>query len=365
MFWNKGKENADSPKLAANAELEGAALDTLGALLRTLGKYAFDLEELDSRKINELCEQWARHILIATPYPGREPETTGKPSSSGAERNWQGAREFVTQLRRRENAYVTANFKDMREVFGDFIQTLSKVFAEDQEDQAMISMVLNQLRTAIEGNVPVEVLKREAIQAINTINQVAEKRNKLHNSLLDELANRLKTMREELNAARREMELDPLTRLFNRRAFDQQLARTFELNRLSGQAACLLMIDVDHFKRINDNFGHPVGDQVLRQLADCCVQVFPRKMDFVARYGGEEFAIILQETTLDVGQMLGERLLEAVRAMRINHREISLSITASVGIAELDPRGTVDSWLQRADKALYHAKQSGRNRVAS
>jgi diguanylate cyclase (GGDEF)-like protein len=366
MFWKKGEMDKSQTTVSQPgklAALNDTALDTLGALLRILGKYAFDLDEVDAQTIHERCEQWARHVLIATPYPGGEPETTIRGSVQQTERNWQGVREFVAQLRRRENAYVTSNFKDIRQVIGGFIQTIGKVFAEDRGDQTKITAVLNRLSNVIESNAPLETLKREAIGAISAIGQIAENRNTRHNDLLEELSGKLRSMREELNEARREMELDPLTRLYNRKAFDQQLARVFELNKLSGQPACLLMVDADHFKSINDNFGHPVGDLALKQLADCCVHVFPRKTDFVARYGGEEFAIVLQETPLEVAKMLGQRLLQAIRALCINYDNATLGITASIGIAELDPTKDISHWLQRADSALYRAKQAGRDRM--
>ena len=172
-------------------------------------------------------------------------------------------------------------------------------------------------------------------------------------------------MRAELSAARREMELDPLTRLYNRKAFDQQLLRIFEFNKLSSQPACLLMADLDHFKQINDSFGHLVGDLVLKKFANCCAQCFPRRSDFVARFGGEEFAIILQETSAEVATMLGERLLQAVREIRIPHEGQEIHITVSIGIAELDTHDDLTGWLRQADSALYRAKLGGRNRLAS
>ncbi|HAS51353.1 MAG TPA: GGDEF domain-containing protein, partial [Gammaproteobacteria bacterium] len=107
----------------------------------------------------------------------------------------------------------------------------------------------------------------------------------------------------------------------------------------------------------------PAGDLVLKQFAECCVQTFPRRSDFVARYGGEEFAIILQETAADAAKMLGERLLHAVQNLRIPYDGQELCITISVGIAEMGIADDAGSWLRRADSALYRAKASGRNRL--
>ncbi len=365
MLWGKKgdpKKPADAQPGAPALPVSGdPALDAVAGLLRILGKYAFDLEQFNAQTISDLCEQWARHVLIATPYPGAEP---GAGAGGIAERNWQGLRDFVTQLRQQEHAYVTRNFKEIRHVLGDFIDTLGKVIVENQEDQAKIADQLNRLRTVVESNAPLETIKREAMRVIGTIGHIAEERQRTQRDVLEQLAGKLKSMRAELSAARREMELDSLTRLYNRKAFDQQLLRTFEFNKLSSQPACLLMADLDHFKRINDNYGHLVGDLVLRKFADCCVHTFPRRSDFVARYGGEEFIVILQEASADVARMLGERLLQAVREMRVPHEGREIRVTVSIGIAELDARTDLADWLRRADSALYRAKQDGRDRLA-
>jgi diguanylate cyclase (GGDEF)-like protein len=372
MFWGKkgGKKQPDeSPASAAEpapASGDDPGLDAAADLLRILGKFAFDIDQYSAQTINDLCQQWARHVLIAAPYPGSEQGDASARSTSGAvgDRNWQGLRDFVTQLRQREKAYVTTNFKEIRNVLGDFIDTLGKVISEGQEDQTDIGEQLNRLRYVVESNASLDTVKREAMQVIGTIGHITEERQRAHRDTLEQLADKIKSMREELSAAKRELDIDALTRLYNRKAFDQQLLRIFDFNKLSGQPCCLLMADLDHFKKINDNHGHLVGDLVLRKFADCCAQTFPRRSDFVARYGGEEFVIIAQETTVEVAAMLAERLLQAVRGMRVVHEGREVRVTVSVGIAELDPRHQLPDWIGQADSALYRAKQGGRDRFA-
>lgn len=371
MFWGNKDKNKDKNKKVAEARADASvspasgepALDAVASLLRILGKYAFDLDQYDAKTINDLCEQWARHVLIAAPYPGAE---RGKTVVTGeiAGRNWQGLRDFLTQLRQQEKAYVTSNFKEIRHVLGDFIDTLGKVIVEGQEDQTEIGAQLNRLKTVVESDASLDAIKREAMRAIDTIGHVTEERQRTQHEALSQLTNKIKSMRAELSAARREMELDPLTRLYNRKAFDQQLLRTVEFNKLSGQPACLLMADLDHFKQINDSFGHLAGDLVLRKFADCCAQAFPRRSDFVARYGGEEFVVILQEASVEVATMLGERLLQAVRDMRVPFEGREIRVTVSIGIAELNLQDDSSGWLRQADSALYRAKQGGRDRLA-
>ncbi|MCP5159051.1 MAG: GGDEF domain-containing protein [Gammaproteobacteria bacterium] len=365
MFWDKKTDQktpavpVDSP---ASPNMVDPALDATGALLRIWGKYAFDLDQLNAQTIKDLCERWARHVLVAAPYPGSEPDEANTTGPSN--RNWLGLREFFTQLRKRENTYVTNSLKDIRQVLSDLINTLGKVLVEDEEGQTEIVDQLNHLKNIIESNASLDAVKREMIQVISAVGRIAQSRQQAHHIVLEELTERLKSMRAELSAARREMELDPLTELYNRKAFDQQLLRTFELSKLSSQAVCLLMVDLDHFKQINDHFGHPAGDLVLKRFADCCTQTFPRRSDFVARYGGEEFVVILQETAIDAAGMLGERLLQAARNLHIDYQGQELHITVSIGIVELGiADNDVLSWLRRADNALYRAKHSGRNRL--
>lgn len=366
MFWRNKDDNKKPIDMQTDVPISptgnNPALDATAMLLRILGKYAFDLDQFNAQTINNLCEQWARHVLIAAPYPG----SAERDAATGGimDRNWQGLRDFVTQLRRQENAYVTSNFKEIRHVLGDFIETLGKIIVETQEDQTEITDQLNRLKTVVESNAPLDTVKHEAMRVIDTIGHIAEERQRTQRDVLQQLADKIKSMRVELSAARREMELDPLTRLYNRKAFDQQLLRTLEFNKLSSQPACLLMADLDHFKRINDSFGHLIGDLVLRKFADCCTQTFPRRSDFVARYGGEEFVIILQETSIEVATMLAERLLQSVRGMHILHENQELHTTVSIGVAEFNVKDDLSSWLQRADSALYRAKQAGRDRLA-
>jgi len=158
---------------------------------------------------------------------------------------------------------------------------------------------------------------------------------------------------------------DPLTGLSNRRYFQNVLEREIEMVTRSGEPALLLMLDIDHFKRVNDTHGHPVGDQVLQTVAQAlsdCV----RPMDTVARFGGEEFVIILPNCQGHYGQQVAERLREAVSQLSLTLAcGDQLKVTISIGGAYAPRwvRSTPELWLERADLELYRAKSEGRNRV--
>ncbi|MCK7582830.1 MAG: GGDEF domain-containing protein [Chromatiales bacterium] len=355
---------SDDP--ATLAALEQAALDQLASVLRTWGKYAFDLDDIKAATLAEQLERWSRHVLMAaSPDAAKDQDGSASDANPGARRDWGGLRDFVTRIRRSEQSYVNRQILGTRQVMGEFVQTLGLVLAEDQEEQAKVTQVINQLRSTIENNAPIEVLSREAMNAIDLIADIARERSKRNRGLLQDLTGKLQSLRGELDAAQREMDMDALTRLYNRKAFDRQLERVFELCKLSGQPACLMMIDADHFKRINDTYGHPAGDTVLKRLANCCTKGFPRKGDFVARYGGEEFAAILQDTSLKSALPLAQRLLDTVRIMRIEHESLELDVTVSIGLAELSTHPSPEHWLKTADGALYAAKKGGRDRIVT
>ena len=158
---------------------------------------------------------------------------------------------------------------------------------------------------------------------------------------------------------------DGLTGLTNHRTFQERFAELLDRAERHGRQAAMLLCDVDHFKKVNDTYGHPVGDQVLRQVARV-VRSAVRKVDIPARYGGEEFAVVLEETGLDGAMRLAERIRSDVGAMVIESDKGSFQVTMSIGIATFPDDGSNRATLiEHADQALYNAKESGRNRCVS
>jgi diguanylate cyclase (GGDEF)-like protein len=157
--------------------------------------------------------------------------------------------------------------------------------------------------------------------------------------------------------------LDSLTGIKNRTAFDSNFARDVEYSRRKESELSLIVIDIDYFKRINDNYGHIVGDDVLRQVAQC-VEHTIRSSDALYRYGGEEFAIVLNGTDESGALLLAERIRQNVENLRIEALK-SVKITLSLGVSVLQNNESSDQLFKRADRALYRAKREGRNRVVS
>jgi diguanylate cyclase len=162
---------------------------------------------------------------------------------------------------------------------------------------------------------------------------------------------------------------DALTGLANRRQFELTLAREIDRVARAGEPALVLMADVDHFKKVNDTYGHPAGDQVLKAVAQALLDCV-RPMDTVARFGGEEFAIILPNCAPAFGQTVAERIRRKVEQKAINvaagaSSGVDVSVTISLGgaFAPQWVRSSAALWVERADRQLYLAKTSGRNRA--
>lgn len=157
---------------------------------------------------------------------------------------------------------------------------------------------------------------------------------------------------------------DGLTKVFNHRYFQEQLTREFSRSRRSGKPLSLILLDIDHFKRFNDTYGHQQGDTVLKELARV-LQSNIRFCDVLARYGGEEFAIIMPDTEMEVCGMASERLREAVEKHSVPGQDEELKVTISMGLSTT-PSAEITSaaeLISAADRALYRAKENGRNRV--
>ncbi len=163
---------------------------------------------------------------------------------------------------------------------------------------------------------------------------------------------------------------DALTGLYNRRHMDERLGSELAASQRHGRPLSLLMVDIDHFKEVNDEHGHLAGDETLKMVA-FVLRGAVRKEDVLARYGGEEFVVIARETPLDGARALGERIRRAVEKSRCSWQgtelgvTVSIGVTVSVGLTEFVPGRSERELVEAADRALYAAKQQGRNRVVA
>lgn len=172
-------------------------------------------------------------------------------------------------------------------------------------------------------------------------------------------------LQRDLDDVRRESLLDPLTKIANRKSFDEGLRSAIAEARQTGNPLCLILMDIDHFKSFNDTYGHQTGDQVLRLVA-MTIKSNIKGRDLAARYGGEEFVAILPNTDLKGAVIVAENVRQAIHGKELLKRSTNEKlgrITASFGVAAFHAADTAGSLIERADRCLYAAKHAGRNRV--
>jgi diguanylate cyclase len=326
-----------------------AALDAVAAILRALAQVV----PSDSAAASDL-EAWARHVLVLAEAPGSR-------GADPSERDWPRLSRQVVGLVRDNSAEVARSMGELRGAVWSVVEHLSHVVVGDAASDSDAKSQLDKLRVAIDG--PVEELKTTAVATVRRLSEIIEEKHARQLQLATELGRRVDDLKVELEDTRREADIDPLTQVGNRGVFQRELPRTLQLRTLLDEPACLAVIDIDHFKQINDEHGHTTGDSVLELIASALVRSFPRRSDVVTRLGGDEFAVILPSTTTADGRRLAERFLDVVRETDMPDIHESMRVTVSVGVAEALPGEQADSWLGRADEALYQAKAQGRNCV--
>ncbi len=218
-----------------------------------------------------------------------------------------------------------------------------------------------------------ETMRLESLEdMVKSLVSLSKGMRKTIDAMKQELANakrELNASMEQLNEIKKELDfyreissIDELTGLLNRRALDAELNREIERSFRYGSIFSVTIIDIDHFKSINDTYGHIVGDKVLASLAKI-LRSKSRKVDIVARYGGEEFCIVYPDTSAENAFEAVEKARETVANHKFMLKGTRIPVTFSAGVTQAAPDDTVEELLSRADKALYIAKESGRNRT--
>jgi diguanylate cyclase (GGDEF)-like protein len=331
-------------------------LDALGGVLQAYARFPLDTETLDAESSKAKVTEWMRHVTMGAQHPARAGDTPGGLPA----RDWRGLVHFVGDHRRSEHQHAQKGMRELRDTIWAIVASAHRVAQADAAKP--VSEQLERVRAAVESD-DYAAVRREALAAVSAVRSLMDRQRDDQRREFVALADRVRALGTQLEEARRESMIDPLTQLANRKGFEEFLERTIALHTLSGEPASLLMIDMDNFKLANDTFGHDIGDAVLRTVGDCLARVFLRRCDLVCRYGGDEFAVLLTETPSMKAATLGERVSSAVREARLPERAATLSLNLSVAVAELTRGDSAMSWLQRADAALYAAKQSGGGRV--
>lgn len=250
-----------------------------------------------------------------------------------------------------------------KEAIQTLLNNLSEFVGELVERNSLYTNKMEAHKTSIQNAMTVagvEAIKKLLVQEID---QMQTASNSYHAKL--EQANvRLVEQQEIIEQIQADVTVDYLTQIANRRAFDAKLTEECERARRYTGTFSLMMLDIDHFKKLNDTHGHVVGDKMLQLVAHVMEEQL-RANDFISRYGGEEFAILLPETPARQARAAAEKVCQAVANVALKHEKAIIRVTISAGVGEVDRQhDTPELILKRVDAALYQAKQQGRNRVA-
>ena len=365
MFWRKtakgpepAKAVAEPPPASGEISVDDV-LDTAADILRALGKHAFSVGEEDKEVIGESFHRCAEHVLIAAPLDKRADD---KAPPATSRREWRRVVRIVTDHRKKEQAFVERSTKEAREAIWALVDSVGKACVEHGKADDKLRQQAARLGKAATTE-SITDLKREATAFASSVVHFLEQQNERLAVETRALRERLANLETQLDEAKKEGGTDPLTKLANRRVFDASLAQQVALATVTGRPVCLVMVDIDRFKSINDRHGHPAGDQVLREVADCLVRAFPRRTDLVARYGGEELAVVLPDTSPQNARALADRMVGLIRSREIDVGAAKLKVTVSVGVAAHAVGDTPQELVERADRRLYAAKEAGRDRV--
>ena len=216
----------------------------------------------------------------------------------------------------------------------------------------------------LERDIEPEDLKTLAARLLTETRRMQDT-NRMLEQKLEASRDDIAALQRDLDDVRRESLLDPLTKIANRKSFDEGLRSAIAEARQTSNPLCLILMDIDHFKTFNDTYGHQTGDQVLRLVA-MTIKSNIKGRDLAARYGGEEFVAILPNTDLKGATIVAENVRQAIHGKELLKRSTNEKlgrITASFGIAAFHASDTAGSLIERADRCLYAAKHAGRNRV--
>ncbi|MGB5737795.1 MAG: GGDEF domain-containing protein [Woeseia sp.] len=357
MGSGKYRTAAEADAVPVATTLEDGAMDTLGAVLRTMGDEAFEIDdEHGIERFQTQCDELAKHVEHGAAVPSIE-----LAASDGSERHWGSIRRFFRDRRRNEKEFVNHRLADYRAIVDDLVGGLREIGRRDEDTATCVHRNLKSIEAAVATGVMSEI-KATLNQTMRNISHSFVRQKQDYERRINELNQRMNKMREDLVSARAEMQRDALTGAFNRGAFDSAIIHSLNLNFILDQPVTVIFIDLDNFKAVNDTHGHAAGDAVLRAFGDFLARVFIRKNDIVARFGGDEFAVILADTTATDSATLLARFYENLAEIRLPDIGEDFRISCSAGYTEIAPGDSVEVLVKRVDSALYSAKKAGRGR---
>ncbi len=345
MDWGAAQENSRGGKEVLPQMSEERA--TLLFILDILNKHLFEIQNHSVRKVRNKLDSYAKELA--------------NPHSQDIERVLFEIRQFISSYRIDEYSYVQNTFDDFKRIIWDFADHLSEEIQEQNAATGDINQSLEQLREAVESN-SIEDLRMKSREFINFYLKHQSVHNERRSKRMENIKKNLTTVKKQLMEANTTMRKDHLTGAHNRRSFDEQIRRYLQLQEIDKDPMTLIILDIDYFKKVNDMYGHDIGDFVLKECVRLLQESFSREEDFIARLGGEEFAVVLPGCNATSAVRMAEEAMNRIRKEVFVHENYEIRFTVSMGIAEVQPGEKGEALYKRADEALYESKQTGRNK---
>jgi diguanylate cyclase (GGDEF)-like protein len=323
---------------------------TLLYIIDTYAKNLFEIDRQPIRKVRETLDEYSKALV--------------KPGATDLEKLFFRIRQFFTGYRIDEYTYIQKTFEDFKNIIWDFADQLSEDAKYEQIHNEEIKTNLNHLREAVESN-SIDDLRVKSREFIDMYIEYQYRRDQKRQETIQKVEKNLTSVKKKLVEVNENMRIDHLTKAYNRMSFDEQIQKNYHLFELSKTPVSLLSLDIDFFKKINDSYGHDIGDYVLVECVKLLKEACNKDGQFVARVGGEEFIIILPDCKIDDAIKKADEILNKVRKEVFVHENLEIKFTVSIGVAEATIGESLTKWIKRADEALYHSKQYGRNRYST
>ena len=323
----KENENGEAPATPQMTEDRA----TLIYLIDTYTKNLLEMDQHPVRKVRENFDNFVREMV--------QPK-------ENFEKTLFRFRQYFSSYRIDETTWVQKTLDEFRGIIWDFVDQLSEDFSAEQEEDKVVGKSLEELKDAVEAN-SIDVLRDQSRQFIDTYIEHQTKRETRRTQRMSSVKKNLELVKKQLNDANQNMRLDHLTKAFNRKSFDEQVAQQIRFFQVAQTPVTLITMDIDHFKKFNDTYGHAIGDFILVECVKLLKECFNEEGEFVARVGGEEFCVVLPETGLDQAVSKANAALERIRKETWLEDGHELKFTMSMGIAQLMENESSDDWIKR------------------
>ena len=358
LFGKTSPEEMDPAALKKDVEQAqmqlGILHETTQALFLFLREFTLDINEINAEAFKAQIQSLQKKF-----------ETFEKPKSLADTFDRQKGK--ILDHIQRQKTYLDEREAEFREIIDLMTTAMSGL---DNENRDFYSSIRSQGERFEQITLldDIKRIKNELVQEVEKMRAMVRQKETQDQKTLDALSNQVNALKRELDKARHSANTDGLTGVFNRKALDDYLLGLIDRNRVTRQPFSLLMMDLDHFKQLNDTYGHTVGDRMLLAFAEKC-RSSVRSDDFLARYGGEEFTLILPGASLRNAVKKAKTICKTIANSRYaaddSPKADVVSVTVSIGVSTYRQGDTVQGIIERADQCLYKAKEKGRNRVVA